>query len=145
MNIYVYLTWWKVHFKCWCCRIFIEDILDKNKYLNILKQNFIRSVTTMTIYDTFYKDNDLKYKWHRVQEYLLYDCPKLFSLSLSSSPQLSNLKSVNNCKIRVDKDFKIWFHGEWNDINKRYLKIIISNISTPLYFVIKYQWYTTRY
>lgn len=28
--------------------VFIEDIVNKNKYLNILKQNFIKSVTTMT-------------------------------------------------------------------------------------------------
>ena len=54
--------------------VFILDgILDKNKYLSILKDNLIKSANNMNIRDSFkfYQDNDSKYKSQIVQEYLL--------------------------------------------------------------------------
>lgn len=55
---------------------FIDGIMDKNKYLDILNQNLKKSVTAMDIEETFkfYQDNDLKHRARIVQEYLLYNC-----------------------------------------------------------------------
>ena len=53
--------------------VFIDGILNKNKYLSILKDNLIKSANNMNIRDSFkfYQDNDPKHNKSRiVQEYL---------------------------------------------------------------------------
>ena len=52
--------------------VFIDGILNKNKYLSILKDNLIKSANNMNIRDNFkfYQDNDPKHKSRIVQEYL---------------------------------------------------------------------------
>lgn len=59
--------------------VFIQHILDKNKYLDLLKNNLLKSTNNMRIQSTFkfYQDNDIKHKARIVQEYLLYNCPKV--------------------------------------------------------------------
>ncbi|KOC70136.1 hypothetical protein WH47_08397, partial [Habropoda laboriosa] len=59
--------------------VFIRSIMDKNVYLNILKNNLLKSATKMGIQTTFkyYQGNDSKHKAWIVQEYLLYHYPKL--------------------------------------------------------------------
>lgn len=44
--------------------VFIDGILNKCKYLNILKQNLIKSAVNMNIHDIFkyYQDNENKIK-----------------------------------------------------------------------------------
>ena len=50
--------------------------MNKNVYLNILKDNLHKSAMRMGIQSTFkyYQDNDPKHKARVVQEYLLYNC-----------------------------------------------------------------------
>jgi len=57
--------------------VFIDGILNKNKYLSILKDN-LKSANNMNIRSNFkfFQDNDPKYKSRIVQEYL-YNCPKV--------------------------------------------------------------------
>ncbi|EGI65925.1 Transposable element Tcb2 transposase, partial [Acromyrmex echinatior] len=68
--------------------------LDKNKYLSILKDNLIKSTNNMNIRGSFkfYQDNDPKHKSRILQEYLLYNCPKV----LHSSPQSPDLNPIEN-------------------------------------------------
>lgn len=59
--------------------IVISCVLDKNKYLDILKENLTQSAVKMAISDSykFYEDNDPKHESRNVQKYLLYNCPKI--------------------------------------------------------------------
>ena len=53
--------------------VFIDGILDKMKYLDLLKQNLIKSAVNTNIRNSFmfYRDNDPKHKSRILQEYLL--------------------------------------------------------------------------
>lgn len=66
--------------------IFIDGILNKNKYLDILIENLIQSTVKTDISNSykFYQDNDPKHKSQIVQEYLLYSCPKVLHLPSQS-------------------------------------------------------------
>lgn len=59
--------------------VFINEILDKNKYVTILKKNLTKNEITTGIRRTFEfdQDNDPIYKIRVVQEYLLYHCSKV--------------------------------------------------------------------
>lgn len=75
--------------------VFIDGIVDKSKYLEILKQNLIKSATDMNIRGTFkfYQDNDPKHKSRIVQEYLLYNYPKVLH-PLPQSPDLNPIENL---------------------------------------------------
>ncbi|KAL2751656.1 Transposable element Tcb2 transposase [Vespula maculifrons] len=68
-------------------RIFRKSIVWRRK-------NLQKSVTKKSIQNSskFYHDNELKYKAWIVQEYLLYNCPKV----LHPLPQSSNLNPIKN-------------------------------------------------
>jgi len=76
--------------------VFIDGILNKNKYLSILKDNLIKSANNMNIRDNFkfYQDNDPKHKSRIVQEHLLYNCPKI--LHPPQSPDLNPIENLWN-------------------------------------------------
>ena len=84
--------------------VFIGGILNKNKYLSILK-DLIKSANNMNIRSSFkfYQDNDPKYKSRIVQEYLLYNCPKVLHLPLQSLDlnPIENLWNLLNRNIRI--------------------------------------------
>jgi len=84
--------------------IFIGGILNKNKYLSILK-DLIKSANNMNIRSSskFYQDNDPKHKSRIVQEYLLYNCPKVLHLPLQSLDlnPIENLWNLLNRNIRI--------------------------------------------
>jgi len=66
------------------CELVFIGILDKNKYLSILKDNLIKSANNMNIRDSFkfYQDNDLKYK------------SRIFCLNIFAIPELSKILSI---------------------------------------------------
>jgi hypothetical protein len=74
--------------------VFINGIMNKNMYLDILKQNFKKSLTAMDIENLFkfYHYNDPKHKARIVQEYLLYKCPRV----LYPQPQSPDLNPIEN-------------------------------------------------
>ncbi|CAH2092269.1 unnamed protein product [Euphydryas editha] len=59
--------------------VFIDGIINKESYLNILCQNLKNSANKLGILESFkfYQDNDPKHKSRLVQEWLLYNCPKV--------------------------------------------------------------------
>lgn len=69
--------------------VFIEDIMDKHKYLNVLKDNLKKSADKLGIGHnfSFYQDNDPKHTSQLVQLWLLYNCPKV--LHPPPNPQTS--------------------------------------------------------
>lgn len=134
--------------------VFIEDILDKNKYLDLLKQNLIKSATKMNIANhfKFYQDNDPKHKARIVQEWLLYNCPKV----LHPPPQSPDLNPIENLwdeldrnirktPIRSKEELKIRLTEEWERISVDYLKKIILNMPKRLQHVVKQNGNPTKY
>jgi len=104
--------------------IFIDGILDKNKYLSILKDNLIKSANNMNIRSSFkfYQDNDPKHKSRIMQEYLLYNCPKVLHPP-SQSPDLNSIENLLNldCNIRImlirsKEELKLRLKKEWTHI-----------------------------
>lgn len=134
--------------------VFIDTIMDKNVYLNILKNNLHKSATKMGILNTFkfYQDNDPKHKARIVQEYLLYNCPKV----LQPPPQSPDLNPIENVWDELDRRIRTTtisskemlkrrLKEEWDSINTDYLQKIISNMPQRLEEVIKQNGYPTRY
>lgn len=134
--------------------VFIDGIVDKNKYLNILKQNLHKSAINMNIRNSFkfYQDNDPKHKSRIVQEYLLYNCPKV----LHPPPQSPDLNPIENLwdyldrRIRItpikSKDeLKLRLTEEWSRIPLEYLNKIISNMPKRLNHVLKQKSNPTKY
>jgi transposase len=91
--------------------VFINGILDKNKYLNILKNNLKKSAPNMGIMENFklYQDNDPKHKAWIVQEFLLYNCPNV----LQSPPQSPDLNPIEHV---------------WDELDRRIRKTSITSI-----------------
>lgn len=59
---------------------FINGIMDKHMYIEILRQNLTPSVEKLNISDDFYQDNDPKHSAHIVKEWLLYNCPQVIEM-----------------------------------------------------------------
>ncbi|CAK9813094.1 Transposable element Tcb2 transposase [Anthophora quadrimaculata] len=134
--------------------IFIDGIMDKNKYLDILKTNLIKSASNLGIRDTFkfYQDNDHKHKSRIVQEYLLYKCPKV----LHPPPQSPDLNPIENLWDQLDRNIRTTpiktitelmerLLEEWRRIPHEYLKKIICNMPKRLYEVIKQKGQPAKY
>lgn len=104
--------------------VFTDGIMDKNKYLDSLRTNLIKSASNMGIRDTikFYQDNDSKHKSRIVQEYLLYKCPKVHPPP--QSPDLNPLenlwdqldRNIRTTPIRTITELKERLLGEWKRI-----------------------------
>lgn len=134
--------------------VFIDTIMDKNVYLNLLKNNLHQSAENMGIRDSFkfYQDNDPKHKARIVQEFLLYACPKV----LHPPPQSPDLNPIENLwdeldrkihvhPIRSKDELKLRLQEEWARITSEYLKKIIYNMPKRLRDVIKQNGYATKY
>ena len=59
--------------------VFIDGIMDKNVYLDILKDSLKKSAKNTGIpdYFKFYQDNDHKHTAYNVRLWLQYNCPKV--------------------------------------------------------------------
>lgn len=134
--------------------VFIDGIMDKNHYLNILKNNLIQSAEKMGLNNTFkfYQDSDSKHKSRIVQEFLLYRCPKI----LQSPPQSPDLNPIENLWDELDRkirktpitsiaELKQRLATEWSNITVEYLKKITNNMPNRLRHVLKQNGYATKY
>ncbi|CAK9813888.1 Transposable element Tc1 transposase [Anthophora plagiata] len=134
--------------------VFIDDILDKNRYLQILQNNLKKSADNMGLQNgiKFYQDNDPKHKSRIVQEFLLYTCKNI----LHPPPQSPDLNPIENLWDELDRrirttpintkeELKRRLQEEWLRIGQDYLKKIICNMSTRLRHVIKHMGYPTKY
>lgn len=73
--------------------VFIEEIMNRDIYLNILKQNLKPSAEKLGILESFkYQDNDPKHKAHKVPMWLIYNCPKV----IETPPQSPDLNVIEN-------------------------------------------------
>lgn len=134
--------------------VFIENTMDKNVYLNLLKNNLIASADKMGVTRDFkfYQDNDPKHKARIVQEFLLYKCPKV----LHPPPQSPDLNPIENLWDYLDRkirktpitsilELKERLQYEWDSISIEYLNKIINNMPRRLKEVLKQNGYATKY
>lgn len=116
--------------------VFIEGIMNKTYYLNLLKENLRSSAKDMGILHTFkfYQDNDPKHTAKIVQEWMLYNCPKIIKTP-AQSPDLNAIENVWHfleTQIRkheiTNKDsLKRALKEEWSKIDIVYKKISFFN------------------
>ena len=100
----------------------------------------------------FYQDNDPKHKARVVQEWLLYNCPKV----IKTPAQSPNLNSIENLweeldrRIRLHKitsknDLKEKMKEEWEKISSEHTSKIILNMENRLKLVIENNGNITKY
>ena len=134
--------------------VFIDGIMDKNVYLNILKQNLRQSAENMDIINSFkfYQDNDPKHSAGIVREWLLYNCPKV----IKTPPQSPDLNPIENIwhyletqirkhEITNKEILKNKLQEEWNKIEPQYLTKLIASVPRRLQNVINAKGGHTKY
>lgn len=134
--------------------VFIDTIMNKEIYLNILKENLKKSAEKMGILQSFklYQDNDPKHKAHIVREWLLYNCPKV----IATPPQSPDLNPIENLWDELERrvrqkpasshiELKKRLQEEWAKIGQDYTQKITGNMPKRLNDVIKNNGFSTKY
>lgn len=133
---------------------FIENTMDKNMYLDILKANLLQSAEKLGIRDEFrfYQDNDPKHKSGIVQTWLIWNCPHLM-LPPAQSPDLNvieNLWSILDQHVRQQQisnrnDLIRALKEEWAKITPETTRKLVDSMQTRLKAVIEQKGGHTRF
>lgn len=134
--------------------VFIEGIMDKMCYLNILRDNLKCSAEKLGLGTTFqfYQDNDPKHKSHIVREWMLYNCPKV----IQTPPQypdlnpIENLWSILETNIRSHNissigSLKNALQEEWRKIQASCTENLVKSMPKRLKAVKNNKGYHTKY
>jgi len=134
--------------------VFIDGIMNQDKYLKILEENLKQSAEKMGIRNTFklYQDNDPKHKAYKVRSWLLYNCPKV----LETPPQSPDLNPIENLWSELDRRvhktpissisaLKERLQEEWAKIGPEYTQKIIANMPKRLNDTLRNNGYHTKY
>ncbi|CAK9796254.1 Transposable element Tc1 transposase [Anthophora quadrimaculata] len=133
---------------------FIEGIMDKYAYLNILKLNLKQSAEKFGIADYYHfqQDNDPKHKSYLIKEWLLYNTPHVLETP-SQSPDMNVIEHIwGELKRRIRKyvisnknDLKNALQEEWANIDGNITNNLIASIPRRLQAVIDSKGYPTKY
>lgn len=134
--------------------VFIDTTMDKNKYLQILRENLKASALKIGLKDDFLlvQDNDPKHSSRIVKEWLLYNVKS----TLPHPPQSPDLnpiehlwdylgKRVRESKITNKNQLKALILEEWNKISPEVTSKLVLSMKNRLQDVIKAKGYHTRY
>ena len=116
---------------------FIDGIMDKNMYLDILKKNVKESAAKLGISDRFcfYQDNDPKHSAWIVKQWLLYNCPKVIKTP-AQSPDLNVIEHLwHRLKVKMAqrtysniKDMKKILQEEWDKIEPEFCRKLVNSM-----------------
>uniref|UniRef100_A0A034VZC4 Transposable element Tc1 transposase n=1 Tax=Bactrocera dorsalis TaxID=27457 RepID=A0A034VZC4_BACDO len=134
--------------------VFIEDIMDKTVYLNILKQNLKKSAQKLNLPSsfTFQQDNDPKHSAHIVRMWLTYNTAHV----LPHPPQSPDLNPIEHLweelERRVRKravcnkmELKQALLEEWHKITQQTTQKLVNSMPRRLEAVIKQNGLPTKY
>ena len=134
--------------------IFIDGIMDKNVYLNILKINIKENAQKMGLENDFYfqQDNDPKHTAWVVRMWLLYNAPKM----LVTPPQSPDINPIEHLwsyleeKIRLHsitsrETLKAALMQEWDRIPKDYCQKLVKSMPKRLAAIKAANGYPTKY
>lgn len=134
--------------------VFIDSILNKERYLELLKSALLQSAEKLGIRATFkyWEDNDPKHKARLIQEWQLYNCPKVLHPP-PQSPDLNPIehlwdeldRRVHQTPIRSKTELQQRLRAEWSQIPSDYLRKIIMNMPRRLQCVKEAQGNPTKY
>lgn len=133
----------------------IEGKMNKEMYLNILKQNLKESARKLGMEDTFhfYQDNDPKHKALVVRTWLLYNCPKVIETP-PQSPDLNPIEHLwehverkirSNHKIQRKRQLEQAISEEWGKISSDITSKLVESMPNRLLAVIKNNGNPTKY
>lgn len=134
--------------------VFIDGIMDKYKYLNILKQNLKQSAIKLNLLDDFYfqQDNDPKHTAEIVKEWIIYNTPH----TLQTPPQSPDINPIEhlwaeiarklmNFDITSKEVLKTKIIEIWNSIEKKTTEKLVYSMESRLRHVIDAKGGPTRY
>lgn len=134
--------------------VFIDGIMTKFVYLNILRRNLRSSARKLGIIDTFsyYQDNDPKHKSNLVQSWLLGNCPNLMETP-AQSPDCNPIehlweeldRRIRKRQISNEEDLKKALQEEWQNIPSETTKKLVESMPKRLEAVINNKGYPTKY
>lgn len=134
--------------------VFIDGKMNKEQYLNILKAHLKQSAVKLGLQNNFqfYQDNDPKHSSRLVQEWMLYNCPKVIKTP-AQSPDLNPIehvwdeldRKIRQRPISSISQLKERLVAEWNAIGKEYLEKTVLNMPKRLLEVHRAQGGPTKY
>ncbi|GFX82105.1 transposable element Tc1 transposase [Trichonephila clavipes] len=134
--------------------VFIDEIMHKMAYLNILQNNLKESADNLGLGSNFIfqQDNDPKHTAFVVEEWLLYHCRNQLNI-LPQSPDLNvidNLwshleRSVQKHQITSKEQLKTVLQEEWLNIAPETTRHLVESMPRRLEAVISAIGYATKY
>lgn len=121
--------------------VFIDKLMDKWIYLNVLKNNIKQNAKNMGILNNFkfYADNGPKHNSYVVRSWLLYNCPKV----LETPPRSPDINIIEHLWDELER--KIRLHNitsketlrralqeEWSKIMPEFCENLVKSIPRRL-------------
>ncbi|GBN23628.1 hypothetical protein AVEN_179992-1 [Araneus ventricosus] len=134
--------------------VFIDGIMDKMKYLDILNKILKQSAQKLSLVSNsiFQQDNDLKHTTEIVKLWLLYK----YKMRLHTPPQSPDLNVIQNLRskleisaqkhnIRNKEHLKTVVQEEWAKLTPQATQTLVNSIPCRLEAVLKSKGYATKY
>ena len=134
--------------------IFIDEIMDKYVYLNILKQNLLKSTQKLNLPRDFYfqQDRDPKHMAYIVRQWIIYNTAHTLNTP-PQSPDMNPIEHVwNELEKRIRKhnitsksELKKVLLQEWSNIVPEFTKKLVHSMPRRLKEVLKRKGLPTKY